>query len=49
MRLPPEAGRFSPIIDFRSVLLPQPLPPMMMKTSPRATVKFRSRWITKSP
>ena len=26
-----------------SVLLPQPLPPMMMKISPRATVKSRSR------
>src|SRR5512132_4490193 len=32
-----------------SVLLPQPLPPMMMKMSPRATVKLRSRCRTKEP
>src|SRR5512142_1705986 len=31
------------------VLLPQPLPPMMMKTSPRLMVKVRSRMRTKSP
>ena len=31
------------------VLFPQPLPPMMMKMSPRLTVKFRSRWRTKPP
>jgi hypothetical protein len=29
--------------------LPQPLPPMITKTSPRFTVKLRSRITTKSP
>ena len=28
---------------------PQPDPPMMMKTSPRLMVKFKSFWIRKSP
>src|SRR5262249_57159787 len=32
-----------------SVLLPQPLPPMMKKMLPRFTVKSRSRITTKSP
>src|SRR3954462_13285613 len=32
-----------------SVLFPQPLAPMMMKTSPRRTVKLRSCITTKSP
>ena len=32
-----------------TVVLPQPLPPMMMKISPRLTVKVRSRWMRKSP
>src|SRR5262249_53232295 len=32
-----------------SVLLPQPLPPMMKKMLPRRTVKFRSRMTTKLP
>ena len=32
-----------------SVLLPLPLPPMMMKMSPRLTVKLRSRMSTKLP
>src|SRR5215470_17877225 len=32
-----------------SVLLPQPLPPMITKTSPRWTTKSRSRWMTKLP
>src|SRR5689334_881757 len=34
---------------FKSVLLPQPLPPMMMKMSPRRIVKLRLRCMTKSP
>src|SRR5262245_4215363 len=38
-----------PIMCLRSVLLPQPLPPMMTKTSPCWTTKSRSRWITKLP
>ena len=32
-----------------NVLLPQPLPPMMINTSPRLTVKLRSRIKTKEP
>src|SRR5262245_61895579 len=32
-----------------SVLLPQPLPPMMKKILPRGTSKLRSRITTKSP
>src|SRR5262245_32274832 len=32
-----------------SVLLPQPLPPMMKKMLPRRTSKFRSRMTTKLP
>jgi len=45
----PRAGCLSPIIWRISVLLPQPLPPMMTKMSPRRMVKLRS-WIrTKLP
>ena len=33
----------------KSVLLPQPLPPMMTKISERLTVKSRSRWMTELP
>src|SRR5436190_14049409 len=45
----PRAGAISPTKCFKSVLLPQPLPPMMMKISPRRIVKLRSRCMTKSP
>src|SRR5262249_60669811 len=39
----------SPIKCRNSVLFPQPLPPMMMKMSPRCTVKLRSCISTKLP
>jgi len=45
----PLAGLCRPIMWRMSVLLPQPLPPMMMKTSPRFIVKLRSFWITNEP
>ena len=32
-----------------SVLFPEPLPPMTMKTSPRPTLKVTSRRMTRSP
>ncbi len=48
-QISPVAGAFSPIKCRKSVLLPQPLPPMMMNTSPRRTVNVRSRISTKLP
>ena len=48
-RICPERGRSRPDRLRITVLLPQPLPPMMMKTSPRLTLKFRFCWIRKSP
>src|SRR5262249_27414479 len=45
----PRAGAMRPTRCFKSVLLPQPLPPMMMKMSPRRMVKLRSCWMTKLP
>ena len=48
-QISPLAGSFRPIRWRSNVLLPQPLPPMMMKTSPRFTVKLRSRISTKLP
>src|SRR5690606_39080350 len=44
----PAAGSYSPIMCLSNVLLPQPLPPMMTKISPRLIAKLRSRWITRS-
>src|SRR5262245_8012722 len=49
IRTSPCAGGSSPIRCHSRVLLPLPLPPMMMKMSPRRTVKVRSRWITELP
>ena len=39
----PGAGRSKPTIAFSTVLLPQPLPPMIAKIEPRRTEKSRSR------
>src|SRR5574341_1414534 len=48
-QISPVAGSFNPIRWRNNVLLPQPLPPMMMKTSPCLTVNVRSRISTKLP
>src|SRR5262245_11301391 len=45
----PAAGSFKPIRCRSKVLLPQPLAPMMTKTSPWRTVNVRSRIRTKLP
>ncbi|MEJ2370497.1 MAG: hypothetical protein P8Y07_06585 [Gemmatimonadales bacterium] len=45
----PRAGSRSPIIERRSVLLPQPLAPMITNTRPRGTSKLTSRCTTVSP
>src|SRR5258708_434445 len=45
----PLAGGLRPSRWLSSVLLPEPLPPMMTKMSPRLMVKLRSRCSTKSP
>ena len=36
-------------MDFRTVLLPQPLPPITAKMLPRRTSKDRSRWMILGP
>ena len=45
----PTRGRSRPIMDFSTVLLPQPLPPMTAKMLPRRTSKDRSCWMTLGP
>src|SRR6058998_827335 len=45
----PCAGSFRPMRCLSNVLLPEPLPPMMMNTSPWLMVKFKSRINTKLP
>ena len=48
-RTVPSDGRSSPIRCFSSVLLPEPLPPMITKISPCSTSKVRSRITTNDP
>ena len=38
----PESGRYAPAIEFRSVLLPAPLPPITVQKSPSLSVRERS-------
>src|SRR3984885_2080320 len=45
----PAVGRSRPIIDFSTVLLPQPLPPMTAKMLPLRTSNDRSCWMTFGP
>jgi hypothetical protein len=45
----PARGRNSPIVDFSTVLLPQPLPPMTAKMLPRCTSNDSLRCITLGP
>ena len=45
----PQEGRNRPTIAFSTVLLPQPLPPMIAKIEPRRTEKLSSRWMTRPP
>src|SRR5471032_3319294 len=45
----PAVGRSRPTMDFNTVLLPQPLPPITAKMLPRRTSKDRSCWITFGP
>src|SRR5579862_1905063 len=45
----PALGRTRPIIALRSVLFPQPLPPMMAKIEPVATSNETSCWTIVSP
>ena len=48
-RISPSSGVRSPIMHFRSELLPEPEPPRMTNTSPLRTWKLRSFWMTRSP
>ena len=48
-RMRPAAGVCSPIMWRSSVLLPQPLPPMIARISPRRTAKSRPCWMTRPP
>src|SRR5262245_9959120 len=45
----PRAGALRPTRCFRSVLLPQPLPRIMIQMSLRRMMKLRSCWMTKLP